>query len=107
MTQLERDENRSNGDREGIALPLPRLRGRAGVGVPPRVALFEWREFPPPASHHSMRHSRSFASASLKRRPPKAAYAPPQAGEVKRVCGPADSTKNRHGLGVERLAPHI
>src|ERR1700692_1728557 len=30
-----------------------------------------------------MRHSRSFASASIKRRPPKAAYAPPQAGEVK------------------------
>ena len=28
---------------------------RLPVGVPPRVALFEWREFPPPASHHSMR----------------------------------------------------
>jgi len=33
---------------------LSRLRGRVGVGVAPRVALFEWREFPPPASHHSM-----------------------------------------------------
>ena len=34
---------------------LSRLRGRAGVGVPPRFALFVWKEFPPPASHHSMR----------------------------------------------------
>jgi hypothetical protein len=30
--------------------PLSRLRGRAGVGVSPRFALFEWRELPPPAT---------------------------------------------------------
>ena len=41
-----------------------RLRGRVGVGVSPRFALLVWRE-PPPASHRLMRHSRSFASASL------------------------------------------
>src|SRR5260370_17398553 len=34
---------------------LSRLRGRAGVGVSPRFALFEWIELPPPASHLSMR----------------------------------------------------
>jgi hypothetical protein len=36
---------------------------RVGVGVLPRFTLVVWKEFPPPASHHSMRHSRSFASA--------------------------------------------
>src|SRR5690349_21623871 len=50
---------------------LSRLRGRAGVGVSPRLTLPEWREPPPGAS----------------RRPP------PQAGEVKRACGQVDSTK--------------
>jgi hypothetical protein len=25
------------------------------VGVLPRFTLFVWKEFPPPASHHSMR----------------------------------------------------
>jgi hypothetical protein len=34
---------------------LSRLRGRVGVGVLPRFTLVVWREFPPPASHHSMR----------------------------------------------------
>src|SRR3954470_19473274 len=43
---------------KGAALPLPALRGRAGVAVSPRFALFEWREFPPPAAL-SGRHSRS------------------------------------------------
>jgi hypothetical protein len=37
-----------------------------------------------PGSHLSMRHSRSFASASLRERPPKAAYASPTRGEVKK-----------------------
>ena len=46
---------------------LSRLRGRAGVGVPPRLALFEWREFPHPAA------------LSERARPP------PQAGEVTSV----------------------
>ena len=62
---------------------LSRLRGRVGVGVPPRVALLEWRESFP----HPPRSPSAKAEASLRRsyqeRPPKAAYAPPQAGEVK------------------------
>src|SRR5882757_1536959 len=41
---------------------LSRLRGRVGVGVVPRFTLFVWREFPPPASHHSMRCATSPAS---------------------------------------------
>src|SRR5512138_850149 len=35
-------------------LSLSRLRGRVGVGVPPRVTLIVWRE-PPPGSHLAMR----------------------------------------------------
>src|SRR3954468_20624217 len=63
---------------------LSGLRGTAGVGVAPRVALFEWREF-------------SAARRALRARRP-----PPQAGEVKRAGGRADSTKNHHALGGSR-----
>jgi hypothetical protein len=32
------------------ARSLSRVRGRAGVGVPPQNILFEWTDFPPPAA---------------------------------------------------------
>jgi hypothetical protein len=54
-----------------VSLPLPRLRGRAGVGVPPQNALFEWIVRSP---------TRRFARRS-----------PPQAGEVTRARACADS----------------
>jgi hypothetical protein len=58
---------------------LSRLRGRAGVGVPPRVRLFVWRE-PPPAA--------LFERADL----------PPQAGEVKQARGRPSLFNQRHAF---------
>jgi error-prone DNA polymerase len=60
-------------NREETALPLPPA-GRAGVGVSPRFALFEWTELPPPASHLSMRCDPKSELRSSRS---------PQAGEVK------------------------
>jgi hypothetical protein len=66
----KRDRTRLNCCHWGGAPPLS-LAGRAGEGVSPQSRLSMWREPPPGAS----------------RRPP------PQAGEVKRVCGELDLTK--------------
>ena len=52
------------------------------MGVLPQNALVERIDFPPPAALFEGR-SRSSASAFYFGQPPTAAYAPPQAGEVK------------------------
>jgi hypothetical protein len=59
---------------------LSPLAGEGGVGVLPQNALVERIDPHPPRSFE--RHSRSLASAFYFGRPPMAAYAPPQAGEV-------------------------
>ena len=46
---------------------LSRLRGRVGVGVPPRVRPFAWRE-PPPGSHQTMRSDLRASFARLDRK---------------------------------------
>ena len=69
---------------------LSRLRGRAGVGVSPRATLPEWREPPPGASRRPKSELRSSR--------------PPQAGEVKRVRGQIDLTKNHHALPWDSMA---
>jgi hypothetical protein len=102
-TFLERDEIRSNGDREGTALPLP-LAGEGWVGVLPRFSLFVWREFPPPASHHSMRHSRSFASAFSSKNGREGGLCSPASGRGAAVRGQANSTKNHPALQLRLVA---
>ena len=73
------------GDRS--VLPLPRLWGRVGVGVLPQSTLVERIDLPPPAAlRRAIALPSAAAEAQLrrsKRRPLMAAYAPPQAGEVK------------------------
>jgi hypothetical protein len=51
---LEHDEIRSNGDREGTALPLP-LAGEGWGGGAAPIHAVRVERVPPPASHHSMR----------------------------------------------------
>jgi hypothetical protein len=78
-TALGPDEVRSSSVVEGAVLPLPRLRAGLGAAASHTVRV---EKVSPPAAPFE-RHSRSIASAFLiQARPPKAAYAPPQAGEV-------------------------
>src|SRR5258708_3276893 len=84
---LERDEIRSNGDREGTALPLP-LAGEGWGGGAAAIHAVRVERISPTriASFDAMRP-------------------PPQAGEVQKVRGQADSTKNHHAL-ERHLSPH-
>ena len=78
--RLARDEIRSNGDREGTALPLPLAGEGWGGGAAAIQAVRVERASPTRiASFDAMRP-------------------PPQAGEVQRVRGQADSTKNHTAL---------
>jgi hypothetical protein len=79
---LEHDEIRSNGDREGTALPLP-LAGEGWGGGAAAIHAVRVETVSPTrlASFDAMRP-------------------PPQAGEVQQVRGQADSTKNHPALAA-------
>ena len=84
---LEQDEIRSNGDREGTALPLPLAGEGWGGGA---------------AAIHAVRVERVSPTriASFDAMRP-----PPQAGEVQRVCRRTDSTLLHCALGVAADRP--
>jgi hypothetical protein len=62
---------------------LSRLRGRVGVGVLPQGALVEGTDLPPPAALSRAPQPKLSFGVLPKDGRPMAAYAPPQAGEVK------------------------
>jgi uncharacterized protein YjiS (DUF1127 family) len=92
---LEHDEIRSNGDREGTALPL--------AGRDERSSLLEgWGRGA--AAIHAVRVERvsptRIASSDAMR-------LPPQAGEVQQVRGQADSTKNHPAIADLNSLPDV